>query len=134
MATSKFFEIEGYLFKIFPVMTFPSGFKKREFILEVRTEGRDGMPYKDLVSFEITKDWMAELDNIGLASKIKVHFLLGGKGYSKDGGEEKYFNYLRAWKVEVIENNKQDFVEKAAPKKEEPVSFGNMDDDLGLPF
>jgi len=137
--SNKFFEVEGYLFKLFPVMTFESGFKKREFVVELRSEGRDGVTYKDLVTFEVTKDWMHELDGIGLASKLKVSFLLGGKAYTpKTGGDEKYFNFLKAWKIEALENTNQDAPvqkqEAASVATPAPSFGGKVEDTDDLPF
>jgi hypothetical protein len=131
----KFFEITGHLYKLFPIVEFESGFKKREFILERNDVGRDGQTYKSLIRFECRKDWMAELDNIGLGSEIKAHFLLGGKEWTpKDSDEPKYINYLTCWKVDVIENTNQDLPAKEQPKKEKEVKYQKFDEGDDLPF
>ena len=126
---SKFFEVTGHLYKVFPVQAFPSGFQKRTFVLETRDTGRDGVEYKNFVQFEVTKEWLAELDNIGIASKVTVNFSLGGKEWKPaDATEPKYINYLRCWKINVLENTNQD----GKTVKEPEVEFSDVDD--SLPF
>ena len=130
----RFQEITGHLYKIFPKVTFESGFEKREFVIEKHTEGRDGMKYKDLIKFEATKSWIGQMENIGLGSEVKVHFTLGGKEWTPaDAKEPRYINYLRAWKIEVIENTNQDIKTEAKAESADDFDFNN-DDDGQLPF
>ena len=136
MSTSKFLEVEGYMYKILPVVTFPSktggeDFQKRDFILETRDVGRDGKLYKNLIRFETTKSFINEIVNIGEGSEVKVHFLLGGKEWQKDDATEPlYINFLRCWKVDVISNTNQ---EADIPVKSEP-KYQEVTEDSDLPF
>lgn len=126
----RFFEISGFLYKLFPKVTFESGFEKREFVLEKHSTGRDDKVYKDLIKFEATKSWIGEMDKIGIGSEVKVYFTLGGKEWSPpDASEPKYINFLRAWKVEVKDNTSQD-----EPVQERTFVTTDGDDDDGLPF
>lgn len=138
MSKNNSYEIIGHIYKIFPTVTFPSKkegakpFSKREFILEVKEEGGDGYVYKDLIKFEATRDWIDQLDSVGTASKVNVHFSLSGKAWTPaDATEPKYFSYNKCWKIDVLENTNQDAPVKAAA----PVEFGgSVDDSDDLPF
>jgi len=129
----KFIEITGHLYKLYPVVTFDSGFAKREFVIEKHSEGRDGKTYKDLIKFEATKSWIGEMDNIGIGSEIKVYFTLGGKEWTPPNEKEpKFINFMRCWKVDVLENTNQDL--PATVQKEEYADVDLSDNSDDLPF
>lgn len=129
----KFQEITGFMYKIFPKVTFDSGYEKREFVIEKHNTGRDGKVYKDLIKFEATQSWITEMDKIGVGSEVKIHFTLGGKEWTPpDATEPKYINYLRCWKIEVKENTNQEAdVKEKVEKEYQPI---DDEEDSGLPF
>lgn len=73
------------------------GFKKREFVLL-----DDSAPqYPQFISFQLTQDKCALLDNTKEGDKITVHFNLRGREWKSPQGEVKYFNSLEAWRIEA---------------------------------
>ena len=84
------FEIEGSVKVLNDLQTFPSGFTKREFVVEVQ----DGN-YPQMVKFEAVKDKTALLDGINIGDPVKVFFDIRGNEYNG-----KYYVNLVAWKLE----------------------------------
>lgn len=71
-------------------------FTKREFVLEVA----DGK-YPQFVSFQLTGDRAAQLDDYRVGDQIRVTFNLRGREWRNPQGEVKYFNSLDVWKLEA---------------------------------
>ena len=72
-------KVHGYIYKIFPTVEFKNDFTKREFILETRTNGKDGKEYKNLTKMNCTKSFTMLLDNVGIGSEVVVCFALDGR-------------------------------------------------------
>jgi len=85
----------GTIKKILPVMTFPSGFTKREIV--VTPEG-DKFPQDIAVGF--TKDKIAMLDAFQEADRVTVNFNLQGREYNG-----KYFTSCDGWKIQKLDGN-----------------------------
>lgn len=83
------YDMEGTIKVINDVMTFPSGFSKREFV--ITTEG-DRFPQE--IKFECVKERTSLLDNLKEGQKVKVTFDIQGREYNG-----KYFVNLNAWKI-----------------------------------
>ena len=105
----------GTIKKILPVMTFPSGFTKREVI--VTPEG-DKFPQDIPVGF--TKDKVAMLDAFQEADRVTVNFNLTGREYNG-----KYFINCDGWKIQKLDGS-------AAMPDLDPSDIG-IDDIGGLP-
>lgn len=106
-------KITGHLYKLYDVVVFNEGtdreWRKREFVLETKTEGGDGNSYRAFNKFTCKKSWVNDLNKIGLGSHITVQYTLDGRKWKpKDKDEEIYFNDLTAWEINVIENTKQE--------------------------
>jgi len=67
----------------------------REFVL---TTGFD-TPYPQHVSFQVTNDKCAVLDNFNEGDLLTVEFNLKGREWTNPQGDIKYFNTLDAWKL-----------------------------------
>lgn len=100
-------ELTGTLITIGQVITFDSGFKKREFIIETPGE------YKQKVKFELFKD-KADSFSHKEGEELKVLFDIRGTEWN-----DKVYNNLVAWKVEVVSGSK-------------PVDL--QEDESSLPF
>ena len=105
--------------------TFPSGFQKREFVIE-EIEGK----YPQQIKFEVVKDKCDALDSVAIGSVLTVDYNLRGNEY-----QGKYYVSLQAWKFNV---DAVGFPDQAAPKQEGVVksqSDGWDDDpDEDIPF
>ncbi|MCL1856235.1 MAG: DUF3127 domain-containing protein [Kiritimatiellaeota bacterium] len=106
----------GTIKKILPVMTFPSGFTKREIV--VTPEG-DKYPQDIAVGF--VKDKIAMLDGLQEAERVTIHFNLTGREYNG-----KYFCGCDGWKIQKLDGN------AAASPDLDPADIG-FDDIGGLP-
>ena len=89
-------EVKGVLLQKYDTATFgTSGFKKREFVLEI-AENPD---YPEMVKFELIQDKCELLDGLRLGQDVNIHFNLKGRKWTNPKGEDVYFNSLQAWKI-----------------------------------
>lgn len=86
------YEMVGMVKVLKDLMTFPSGFTKREFVIE--TENGN---YPDVVSFSCLKNNTALLDSVKVGDRVKVTFSIRGREY-----KERYFNDLVVFKIAKV--------------------------------
>ncbi len=103
--------ITGTLLEIYPEQTFPSGFSKREFV--VQTDGR----YPQPVKFELTKERCARLDSFQVGDPVKVNFDVRGNEY-----EGRYFVNLVCWKI----SPRDEMQSAASARQPAPVQGGRF--------
>lgn len=84
------FELTGTLKVLEDLQTFPSGFSKREFVIEVP----DGK-YPQMVKFEVVRDKIEQLDSLSIGDELKVTFDIRGNEF-----KGRYYVNLNAWKIE----------------------------------
>jgi len=82
---------EGTIIAIDDIITFDSGFTKREFVIKTTDDGE----YPQDIKFELVKDKTALVDKYKLGDKVTVHFNVRGREYN-----EKYYVNLVAWRLE----------------------------------
>ena len=120
-------QVTGKLIVLNDTQTFPSGFSKREFIIETPGD------YPQQIKLEAVKDRCSAFDSIPLGSVLAVDFNLRGNEY-----QGKYYVNLQSWKVEVTERgdgNTAPSPEKALTPAGGPVSdAGAFKDDDEIPF
>lgn len=121
------YEFVGIVKKIGDVQTFPSGFSKRELVVT-----SEGERFPQDVMFEFLKEKADLLESINEADRVKVFFDIGGREYNG-----RYFNSLKAWKIEKVGDTAQAGPEPAvaapAPGRP-PMPQDVVDDDDNLPF
>ena len=86
------YTVSGKLIVLNDTQTFPSGFSKREFVIET------GDKYPQQIKLEAVKDKCADFDSIPIGSILAVDFNIRGNEYNG-----KYYVNLQSWKVEVTE-------------------------------
>ncbi|MBQ7191226.1 MAG: DUF3127 domain-containing protein [Kiritimatiellae bacterium] len=131
MSTS--YEMVGTVKKVMDVMTFPSGFSKREFVIEIQ----DGN-YPSVVSFNCLKDNTKLLDPVQVGDNVKVTFAIRGREYNG-----RYFNDLVCFRLAKVEADgtsvEYDQVERSRPQQPSASAAANppaaepVDDD-DIPF
>jgi single-strand DNA-binding protein len=84
--------ITGTLLEIFPEQQFPSGFSKREFVVQT------GDRYPQPIKFELLKERCSRLDEFEVGDPVRVNFDLRGNAY--DG---RYFVNLVCWKLSPMD-------------------------------
>ena len=82
---------EGNIIAIDDIITFDSGFTKREFVIKTTDDGE----YPQDIKFELVKDKTALVDKYNVGDKVTVHFNIRGREWN-----EKYFVNLVAWRLE----------------------------------
>jgi hypothetical protein len=92
--------IEGKLHTKFDTQNVSDKFQKRDFVVEYS----DNPMYPQYVSFQLTQDRCATLDQFQVGDKIEVTFNLRGREWISPQGEKKYFNTLEAWRIQKIES------------------------------
>ena len=93
------FKLSGKIKVIKPTEVSKS-FSKREFVIETSDQ------YPQLVTFQITQDKCALLDNIQIGSQVEVSFNLKGREWTSPAGEVKYFNTVEAWRIDKAGDSK----------------------------
>lgn len=84
------YEMTGTVKVVMDLMTFDSGFTKREFVVTTRDQ------WPQDVKFETVKDKTAILDNIEPGQEVTVHFDIRGNEW-----KDRYFVNLSAWRIQT---------------------------------
>ena len=92
-------EVIGTLKVKFDTQRVSDRFQKREFVLTTETN----TPYPQHVSFQVTQDKCAMLDNYREGDELRVQFNLRGREWNGPQGV-KYFNTLEAWRIEKVQS------------------------------
>jgi len=130
-------EVVGTLKAKFETQKVSDRFQKREFVLTTEAN----TPYPQHVSFQVTQDKCAILDQFGEGEELKVQFNLRGREWNGPQGI-KYFNTLEAWRIEKMtggnsnassQNNNQSSNNNINTSST-PVFTGNVGDNDDLPF
>lgn len=134
-------KIEGTFHERLDDVTFSSGNKKAEFVLEMVTSGKNGKDFREFPKFEVVEKFMSMLDNVDVGDKVAVEFSVGGRAWQPEGSDiKKYFTTLKAWDVTVIQKADGQMMATDINKKinlngPDPVDEMFADtDDADLPF
>jgi hypothetical protein len=71
-------------------------FQKREFVVT------DNSMYPQQVMFELVQDNVSLLDSYKVGDDVSVSYNLNGRPWTNPQGEIKFFNTLKAWKIEKV--------------------------------
>ena len=112
------YELTGTVKKVMPVMTFQSGFTKREIL--VTSEG-DRFPSDIPVGF--SKDKIALLDAVNEGERVKVTFDLRGREYNG-----KYFINCEGWKLQKLDGATSEGT--TPPENAFEPDVGDLDDKM----
>lgn len=131
-------EVIGTIKVKFDTQRVSEKFQKREFVLTTEAN----TPYPQHVSFQVTQDKCAMLDQFNEGEEIKVQFNLRGREWNGPQGI-KYFNTLEAWRIERLtgsnsapqaQSQSRPASSNAGSAPSAPVFTGNVDDNDDLPF
>ena len=118
------FKLQGTIKVIKDTQEVSPKFSKREFVVTPPDE-----KYPQDVSFELQQDHTSMLDGFMEGQEVEVSFDIRGREWTSPTGDVKYFNTLKAFRVEAI---------GAAPAKPKPVKVVaevvQDEDDSDLPF
>ena len=127
-------ELQGTIKKLTELQTFPSGFQKRELILQTEEQ------YPQPISIEFLQDKIGLLDTVNEGDQVKIGINIRGREWTSPQNEVKYFNSIVGWRIEKVTGGSveptqatQTSGSTAAPAAANPFADENDDDD-GLPF
>lgn len=103
------FSITGSIKEIYETETFPSGFKKREFV--ITTPGQ----YPQHIKFQLTKDKCDRLNHYRQGHEVALSFNI--RGNEKNG---KYYTSLEVWKLDPIDDRQQERPQGGSPSRNFP--------------
>ena len=118
-------EIQGRLLEVGETVEVSDRFRKREFVIEYA----DNPQYPECLKFELVQDKCALLDGYNPGSDVVVHFDLKGRKWTDPQGQVKYFNSLRAWRLNPAGAETEAPTEPSPP----PESVGPAPENLGPP-
>lgn len=104
-------KVEGTFHERMEDITFTSGGKKAEFVLEMKTEAANGKEYREFPKFEVIEKFIPMLNNVDVGDRVRVEFSVGGRAWKPEGSDvNKYFTTLKAWDVAVLQKANGDMV------------------------
>lgn len=127
-------QIFGKLHKVNEIQEISANFRKREFV--VKTDEQ----YPQHILCELQHDNVDLIDAFSIGSNIAVSINIRGRSWTSPvTNEEKYFNTIVAWKIEIPEYEKNKPVppapdpQYAPPKPTASTAFPEEEED-DLPF
>ena len=110
------YEMVGAVKVVLDMMTFPSGFSKREFVV---TSEED---YPQDIKFVCMKEKCGLLDKVAPGDRVKILFSIRGNLY-----KERYYVDLQAFRVDKLDGDgasvEYDAVEPEPMSTDEPMPF-----------
>lgn len=122
------YELTGTIIVLQDTQAFPSGFAKREFVIE--TDGK----YPQQIKLEMVKDNCVRLDSFQVGQQATVNFDVRGNEYNG-----KHYVNLVAWKIERVGAAPEKPIADRPVQKSLPPAPGmadavDEDDDDQIPF
>lgn len=123
-------EVEGKIKSIGETKEYGSnGFRKREVV--VTTEER----YPQFLNIEFVQDKTDLVDKFSVGENVKIGINLRGREWVSPQGETKYFNSIVGWRIEKLDQSKNQDPSIPPADQFEPVEDLNEEDpDDDLPF
>ena len=88
-------EISAKLIECMETVQVSERFRKREFVVEYVTNPE----FPEYLKFELAQDRCELLDGFEAGQEVRIEFDLKGRRWTDPQGQVKYFNSLRAWRL-----------------------------------
>lgn len=98
-------------------------FKKRELVIETDEQ------YPQSIMIEFVQDKADLLNGYSVGDEVKVSINLGGREWVNPQGETKYFNSIKGWRIEKVQNDTND-IEVNTPSFEPATDLKEESNDL----
>lgn len=135
MSKNNYYTIQGVLHKKFEEQQITEKFKKREFVLEVTSEGNDGTVYTELPTFELVQGACERLNYFEFGEPIEVTFSLRGRKYAKkDGSGDAFFTTLKAFNLQSLKVKETAPPQAQSAQAANDTMMNNAPEDDSLPF
>ena len=130
-------QITGTIKLIRPIQQISETFSKREFVIETQET------YPQSIQLELHADRVDLIDNYTEGQEVECHLNIRGRLWASPQGEDKYFNTLVCWKIQLpsanaSQNNKREpsTAPVIPPVEEKPSEHTpyNAEEDDNLPF
>ena len=106
-----------------------NGFRKREVV--VTTEER----YPQFLNIDFIQDKTDLIDKFSVGENVKIGINLRGREWVSPQGETKYFNSIQGWRIERLDQSKNQDASIPPADQFEPVEDLNEEDpEDDLPF
>jgi len=108
------YEMGGTIKVVFDMMTFPSGFTKREFVVTTEED------YPQDVKFTCVKEKSALLDTVAPGDRVQVTFRVRGNLF-----KERYFVDLHAYRIDKLDGDGSsvEYDDSGPMPTDEPMPF-----------
>lgn len=94
------YDMSGTVRKICDLQTFPSGFTKRDLVVE---EEKDNPKWPNIVAFTFKKEAVGKLEGLKPGDRVKVGFAVDGREWTDPRtGATRYFTDLTALVLEKL--------------------------------
>jgi hypothetical protein len=90
-------EVSGKVKVVSAEIQVSATFRKRELVVTTDEQ------YPQHIMIEFTQDKSDLLNNVAVGDAVKVSINLGGREWVNPQGETKYFNSIRGWRVEKLQ-------------------------------
>jgi hypothetical protein len=125
-------KVRGFVYKIYPTVSFKNDFTKREVVLEVSRTWKD-KTFKSFPKFVAIKDKANLFDAIGIGSEVTIAYDIDGRMWKDPKkNEEVFFNDLKIVGVDIHSNTSQISQEPMATI--DGAGINPIPDDMDLPF
>ncbi len=123
-------EVEGKIKVIGKTKEYGSnGFRKREVVITTEEQ------YPQFLNIEFIQDKTEILDKFSVGENVKIGINLRGREWVSPQGETKYFNSIQGWRIERLDQSKNQDASIPPADQFEPVEDLNEEDpDDDLPF
>ena len=118
-------EITAKLIECMETVQVSERFRKREFVVEYATNP----DFPEYLKFELAQDRCELLDGFEAGQEVRIEFDLKGRRWTDPQGQVKYFNSLRAWRLNPAGVETEASTQPSLP----PESVGPAPENLGPP-
>jgi single-stranded DNA-binding protein len=92
-------QITGIIKVIKPIQQVSATFSKREFVIETQEQ------YPQTIQLELHGDRVDIVESFTEGQEIECHINLRGRSWTNPQGEEKFFNTIVCWKIQLPNTN-----------------------------
>jgi len=133
-------ELKGVIKVIKPIQQISATFSKREFVIETQEQ------YPQTIQLELHGDRVDIIESFTEGQEVECHINLRGRSWTNPQGEEKFFNTIVCWKIQLPNTNSApqpqgqrspSTAPTIPPVNEQPFqpsSSGGDDENSDLPF
>jgi hypothetical protein len=127
--------LKGTIKLIRPIQQISATFSKREFVIETQEN------YPQSIQLELHADRVDIIDSFTEGQEVECHLNIRGRLWTSPQGEDKYFNTLVCWKIQLPSANEPQSNQRVAstapvipPVEEKPFEVITGEEDDNLPF